>query len=284
MKHVFSNYQECAHVWAQQNQDEGRAGNVFFQKDSIYSYGYHFKMARFLDSNTVLITSKSYSVSTSKHKHAVASAVCHKKCVYIFNIDTDVAGNLSHYISMASGYLEKASVAISKKDYYLGCARECYDTLKTFSEVIKDKSKEAKKALKKLDEITNNPRLDKIRKAVKEQQVRELKAKKARDKLYAEEKAKDLATWLSGASNYINRSISEKCLLRVENDTVETSLGASVPLREAKILYKRIKSGRPVHGITIGRFTVVSYMNGILKIGCHVIEQSEIDRIADKLV
>lgn len=37
MKKVFSTHSEVAHIWAQQNQREGEASNMFFEGDTIYS-------------------------------------------------------------------------------------------------------------------------------------------------------------------------------------------------------------------------------------------------------
>jgi hypothetical protein len=83
MKTVFDNRQVC-HVWAQQNQDRGRSnnGNVFFEGPTIYSYGYHFPMASFINADTVIINSDSYSVSTSKQQGYTHGAVYHKKRVH----------------------------------------------------------------------------------------------------------------------------------------------------------------------------------------------------------
>ena len=62
-------------------------------------------------------------------------------------------------------------------------------------------------------------------------------------------------------------------------EEIETSMSASAPAREAKILYERIKAGKDVKGFKIGYYTVIS-SNGKLKIGCHEIEREEIERIA----
>ena len=56
-------------------------------------------------------------------------------------------------------------------------------------------------------------------------------------------------------------------------------MGANVPVKEAKILYLRIKAGKDVKGFKIGYYTVIS-INGTLKIGCHNIEKNEMDRLA----
>lgn len=71
---VFANSM-VAHVWAQQNQTEGRSsnGNFYFDGRALYSYGRHFPCAVFShwrDENgrTIVLTNEGrYSVSTSRH-------------------------------------------------------------------------------------------------------------------------------------------------------------------------------------------------------------------------
>lgn len=47
----------------------GKASNMFIEGDTIYSYGYHFKIAQRLNTNDiVIVNSDSYSNSTSKHQ------------------------------------------------------------------------------------------------------------------------------------------------------------------------------------------------------------------------
>lgn len=56
-------------------------------------------------------------------------------------------------------------------------------------------------------------------------------------------------------------------------------VGARVTYKAGKLLFKMIKAGRPVVGHEIDGYTVVS-INGVIKIGCHVIEMSEVHRFA----
>src|SRR5690554_4601425 len=77
MRHVFKNNAECAHVWASRNQGDGRAGNVNFIGDSIYSYRW-WEMARFMEikgETIVLMRNWSYSSNTSKHMNYVIGAL-----------------------------------------------------------------------------------------------------------------------------------------------------------------------------------------------------------------
>ena len=77
MKTVFSNAQ-CAHVWAQQTQSHGRSTSTFFEGDSIFSYGYHYKTAKIHVVNgkrVALVNSHSYSPTTCQHRSHVTRAL-----------------------------------------------------------------------------------------------------------------------------------------------------------------------------------------------------------------
>lgn len=83
MKTVF-NSSEVAHVWARQSQDHGRSNaSVYFEGAKIYSYGSHFCMGNIIKDGIVLITNRSYSVTTSKHLGWVRYAVNHMEQIYV---------------------------------------------------------------------------------------------------------------------------------------------------------------------------------------------------------
>src|SRR5437660_3842392 len=83
-KHVF-NTGEIPHLWAHKVQESARnaQGNLYFDGETIYSYGSHFPIARHvLDNPTkrhpkpgILFTTRSWSVTTSGHVSAVRSAI-----------------------------------------------------------------------------------------------------------------------------------------------------------------------------------------------------------------
>ena len=65
MRKVLKNHSEVSHYWGNKIQSRGKACNMFFEGDIIYSYGYHFPIAKHIDNNLILFTSKGYSVSFS---------------------------------------------------------------------------------------------------------------------------------------------------------------------------------------------------------------------------
>lgn len=67
----MANHNQVAHAWAHQTGKHRRGFNMFYEGEVIYSYGHHFPIARLVEvegRRTVLITTRSYSVSTAKHK------------------------------------------------------------------------------------------------------------------------------------------------------------------------------------------------------------------------
>jgi len=79
MKRVFSNWGEVVHVWAQQNQDEGRSSNCYFEGATIYSYGRHYPLATFVTNKRgqklVVVNGEGYSKTTCEQIHATVRAV-----------------------------------------------------------------------------------------------------------------------------------------------------------------------------------------------------------------
>jgi hypothetical protein len=74
-RYTFGTHAQTCHVWAQQNAathtGQSSDGRIRFEGETIYSYGSHFPMARFVGSfegrRVVLVNNSHYSVSTSKH-------------------------------------------------------------------------------------------------------------------------------------------------------------------------------------------------------------------------
>jgi len=102
MRKVFSSHDECIRRFASLSPDErftaeGRAGNVFFEQGTLYSYGRHFAIAKYIDTPdgvAVLITTDTYSVSTSKHQSIARSALRGHRVLYVPRAGRDIEGNI----------------------------------------------------------------------------------------------------------------------------------------------------------------------------------------------
>jgi hypothetical protein len=284
MKHVFTT-PEVPHIWAAQAQENGRNSrdNLYFNGLTIYSYGSHFPIATIWDkdTNVVFFTSKDYSNTTSSHKSMVRGAIRHKKIFTVpsvllnskYKCDTDQVHsiNIAYYLNIIETLTNKQKRA--RKYSYLP---EINSTLEQFQEYVAlfkltSKLKKAERELlayTSADTLTGGCDFTDLR----------IKQRKAQTDKQTRDAKKRLFEWLGCKVTYKK----DKVYLRAYGEDIQTTMGANVPVREAKILFDRIRTGKDVKGFKIGYYTVIS-LNGTLKIGCHNIERDEIDRLAKSL-
>ena len=275
MRNVLGSIDEVCHVFARQSQDYGKSGSVYFEKNIIYSYGSHFPIAKIINNDTVIFTSRKYSSTTATHKSTVQRALSHFRFIYVPHIDSNLKINIEERTHDINTLLEKASVAVKNAPLYIADAREMYEHLIEFKALTKQKG--CTRELRKLDKMTDHPDLSIIKEQVKKEKAKTLKLKKEREAAIEKENAEKIAAWVSGVSN--NRPYNIRTVyLRISDDEVQTTMGARVSVAAAKLLWSRIKAGKPVKGHDIDGYTVIS-LNGTLKIGCHDIQRSEVDRI-----
>ena len=72
---------DVAYLWADRAKQSASNSmhSLFFEGDTIYSYGYHFPIARHVENTqgerAVLFTTRRYSVTTEHHKSVVRAAL-----------------------------------------------------------------------------------------------------------------------------------------------------------------------------------------------------------------
>jgi len=279
---VFKDHEEVCHVWAQQKQTEGRASRVFFDGASIFSYGRHFEMARFITPDIVFITTATYSVSTAKHLRMVRQAVSHKT---VFEVPSmfEHNQNVEHYIKLIRKLDGEVMRSVKYAQETLREMRGVEDIVAKYLNIFgKHVGVVVKRDLRKLlKEVDAKGRYDKVlacNKRILDAQAERYEARRQRQIILDREKAE---RWLAGESREkLGYFQTDGVLLRVKEDMIETSQGARVPVREALTLYAMLKTGAPVHGMVIGNYNVTSYDGSILRVGCHEIRLAEMDRVA----
>jgi RecG-like helicase len=276
MKKVFSSADEVCHVFAKQSQYEGQAGNVYFYDKELFSYGSHYVIARFISQDNVLLSTNTYSSSTSRHLRLAARALNHKNIIPVYQVNKSISELFTHYTYQINNNLKKAVKAIKNRDSYLSYALHNYNEIENYLSYVSPQ--EYKKELKALKKLVTFPDLSGIKKAIQAEKEEEKQKKKYREKELSEK----IELWKNNKSDY-HLYYTDTVYLRVKNDFVETSYGARVSLASARILYALINAKRDINGHKIDGFTVISYLDGILKIGCHKIPQIEIDRISPLL-
>jgi hypothetical protein len=72
------NNHEVVKCWLDHKKDQGKSKTIFFEGPDIYSYGHHFKMGTLVSPSKVIISTRKYSRTTSKHQSIVRSLIDQK--------------------------------------------------------------------------------------------------------------------------------------------------------------------------------------------------------------
>jgi hypothetical protein len=282
MKTVFSNHSEVCHVWAN-NTDlnaYGRASNIFFEGDAIYSYGRHFILGKkfFHEGREItFVNSNSYSVSTRKHQTHLRRAV--NGLTFSINFPNNSCFEIGHLGQVRRDLEDEIKVLIkrqlrakSSNEYIIDVHRKA-DLIKELafyfpfvvSPINLTEIENYEKACLHAQNLANS----------REQREQAKQAKKV-------EKEKEyLNQWLNGSWN--GQLYNLPVHLRLTGDNIETSHGAKVPLKESLILLNDIREGEDCKGRKIGSFTVIETTLDYVKIGCHVIQWSVINQFFNRL-
>lgn len=288
--------------------EDASASNFFTAKNctEIYSYGYHFEMARKITKQGVkylLVNSRTYSSSTSQHQMYLRQAIPASEYVIIdmpyihgtqkLYMKTESEKNIQYFkIQLSDRYRQflSARKLWTKENYrssFISIYENYEDYLKLFG-IRKVIPKTLRLKLAHLlsdevsEELSNVRKAEDLKQAIKD--ARNLELNKAK-----------IALWIDGGSAYLPHSISTVFLrlVKVEessktgnglivSEEIQTSKGATMKLSEAKKLYDNILNKLDVIGQTYDKFTVIN-CNGLLTIGCHKIGWTEIERIAKVL-
>jgi len=274
-------------------------GRLFYEGDTIYSYGKHFPIASHYTNEAgkeaILFTTRGYSVTTSKHIAQVRQAIPRNiPIIYCYNPEVRGWNKLEH---------------LENKSHY---DKEAIRLNKALVLCRKGTQKEAR-LLSELNQVQENARaycdffaiepvtVEKLTEAQRLSIIVFDKAQKARAK--AQEKARAIEASLSQAEKIAQWLASERnslpyacpLILRVNDDNVESSKGASVTVEEARdhlpAILKMIKAcgnGRASYdlehgGHMVGAFKLLSVDCENTTIGCHVIPNGELIKLAKVL-
>lgn len=293
MRIALKNNSEVAHIWAQQKQKEGRAGHLFFEDKSIYSYGRHFEIARFVEDDTVLFTTRRYSNTTAKHKNQVRRAISHKDVFYVPCFDNHNE-NISYYLRRAKESKAKALKAISYGRWYCEDVKKyLHDGLQYIGHFKVDKA--LKKEVIKLAGLSEKDRFfsNEEKETLERRKLSNEKRLKTREdnlkiaRAQAQEKyLKEIEDWKNGVIECAPYSYSfdNPVVLRVKDDRIETSKGAQITVKTALRLWAAINAKwSSLGGFKLDNYEAQEIKDGVLTVGCHHIPLTEIERIAGLL-
>lgn len=287
MKKVFASHASLAHVWANELQNEGRASNMFFKDNIIYSYGYHYEIARLIDApngqKVCFINSNGYSNSTAKHTNHVSRAI--PQNIVKFYVPFVKSGG--YYQKDNTVSIENLPTIIA--NMALSCKNLCFDQLKArtntgyfrqaaslYSDILQicllfnldaptmpDNYIDAEN---KFNFLVNTETLRDNIKAAKEL-----------------EKSKELLIkWLNHEFNGQLYNIPVHLRISKDGKNIETTKGASVEYTRGVELFNKLVNKENVNGHKINGFTLLENSSEAVTIGCHVINWPVINQFFNK--
>lgn len=289
MRKVLRNTSECAHVWANMSQAEGRAGNVHFDGATFYSYW--TAVAKLFEKNGerfALLSNHQYSVSTNgQHIPAARSAIRGTPFAYVRIVEPGCAidhdRNVRDMLERVAESEGKARRARKHGEYHIQDAARTFRELTAYTDFF---------GLTPIaDRDATLARMD----AEREVRGAERIAREAiEEALYAERHAKEEAEWLAKSADMLEQWLRGESVqmyrhpltyLRVTKDgnEVETSRGAFVPIASARALWTAWNNGTLKTGERVGIYEYRESTPDQIVIGCHTITRAIADAFASNM-
>ena len=277
MRNVFSN-SELAHTYANQSQNSGRSSSMFFEGSTIYSYGYHFPIARIMTNEqgqeALLFTTRGYSNTTGKHITIVRSATRQYKTIYCNNPKGSHDENFKAWLS-SSETIAKNLINARKPEKYLTEISYNKRQAEQYSEFF---GIDIPENLQNVFNISNKQEyLSLYEKQIefeKQEQKRRLREQKAQFK-------EQFKKWINYETDRLYTNYKYD-FLRIKENRIETTQAVQIPIEIAKRLYLSIKNGSLSVGDKILNYSV-DKIGAEIKIGCHTFAKSYLLRFGASL-
>ncbi len=276
MKKVFSSHASLSHAWANQTHEIGKASAMFFEGPVIYSYGYHYEIARFIDApngeKVCFINSNGYSNSTGKHTNHVSRAIPGN--IIKFHVPFIIDGGYWHKnqtvkIDYLPAIIAKMMLNIDSliekqlnarsNFHYFNTIYSIYNHVLNICELFN-----IEKPVLPVNWFEAETKANFLRNTEQDRQ-------KAKQQKELEKSIELLEKWQRHEFNGQLYNIPVHLRISKDGQLIETTKGAKVEFSKAVELYNRLKRNENVNGYKIDGFTVLENNSEAVKIGCHVI-------------
>lgn len=319
-KTVFTGFYDIAHIFANEPDRNVKCRNGFVQDNIIYSYGYHFPIAKrhYAEdgTETIFFTLRTYSNTTAKHVRAVNDATRHLNKLYMIDVPGRYQGdpyhstNIAYWVEKIKDCFGQIKRARTGKKWDLESARRYAGQLEAYLKFFNyKKSKEVIAILKEVrgnkwdKHIEEYEKLQEQRKTDPVYQQKLEKARAAREKKELTKHEDQIAKWRnfearvpyvkSRRGSYTHGGILGDLLrYNKEGGYVETSQNVRVAEEIAHLFYRHIqvmlrkggcKSKECCDYRLLDRYTVTEISEERIVVGCHRIKMEEVNNIAKQL-
>lgn len=310
MRKVLSSNQQVAHYFANSVQSEGKASNYYFETDHdgiarLFSYGRHFCVARRINADLFVMTTRTYGNSTSKHLAYARSALNNRTVVYCVRPEFGAATNKREAQQAMNAAMDEAETKrrIQQKTRDAHKARALYlaEQFNAYLAALPESERECEPF-----DLSGLADVRAAMVAMKAQEEENARRKKEAAQVAAREY---LAAWRNDPTMQTIGMSSLPPALRlaasrgsyntggllpdsgsVGRQVIQTSHGAEIPVSDARALWPVIlsvmrKERTPEEGARLVRRLGVYTLNtiradGSIVVGCHDIAFNEMARMS----
>ena len=266
--------QQTAHLFSTQSQIESRTpnGSLYFYDKSIFSYGSHFCIAKFIDDKTLLFTERTYSNTTAKHISVVSYATSHINKIYCFNPNGSHENNFNVWLNVAEQLADKLKRA-NKPEIYISQLQQIETKAIKYANYFNIAIPETLKSVLK---VTTKAEIL----AYMDSKAELIAAEKvAKEKAAKKEHQTNLKKWRKFETGRLYTRDGFD-YLRKDTEFFQTSQGVKIPIEIGLKLYKNLKTAKT--GDKFLEYTVGEITKQFICIGCHKITFKEINNVINK--
>lgn len=266
--------QDTAHLFALQQQQEAYTPtrSLYFYGKSIYSYGSHFCIAKFIDNKTLLFTERTYSNTTAKHISVVSYATSHINKIYCFNPNANHEENFTYWLRQAEQLADKLKRA-NKPEIYINQLQQIENKATIYANYF---NIDIPETLQSVLKVTTKAEIL----AYMENKAELIASEKiAKEKAAKKEHQTNLKKWRKFETSRLYQRDGFD-YLRKNNEQFETSQGVKIPIEIGKRFYNNLANVK-VNDKFLD-FTVNEITKTFICIGCHKITFKEINNIINK--
>ncbi|MCC8423560.1 hypothetical protein [Mucilaginibacter sp. UR6-11] len=273
-----------AHHWANGIGEQARASNLFFEQENIYSYGYHFLIAKHVYNDSgghaILITQKKYSKSTSAHVTLVRQASRHIQQISVPNPEWPAAELFEKWYSIIKGIAGGLNNSRKPEKDILEI-QAIFSEAKNYADFF---GYEIPEILQQAGKIKNLGQYQEV--IQKETQLRKAQAKREKAEALRIQNV-NLKRWRRFQTNYITTADGYD-YLRYDKATerIETTQRVEIPLVVGKQFYSVVLATIANGGCKncpdklMNLYDVLEINARFIRVGCHKINLKEIKSFA----
>jgi hypothetical protein len=284
------NNSTLAHNWANKIKPSGKGSNMFYEGDTIYSYGYHFPIAKFItidENNFVAYNYSSYSNSTSKHQaHVRGSIPYNYEVIKVIDMNFGYYGherNIKHYISKIDEHFAKAKRSNKYKEFQLRETKRYINTLFNYIRLFKIDLNSYAELLKDMntyrlsvDEYENSDIYKNWLAKIEQQQ-------KDKEKNELIKQAENIVKFREFKINYVYSLPYNLLRFNPEKNEIQTSGGVNMAKDTFLRYYNMFKNDNLKIGEKVEYYQYGGKKDDIVFVGCHKFEINEINNLINSI-